>query len=173
MTRSWRRRSWRFQAYLYQNPSYFLVFTHGEGGECNVPDGCSPDVAAIRGKEMQQAAQLYHAELRHEYYYNAHLPLESFPKRHEMAATWLSQGDPARVIAEVIRKFRPDLLLTLAPEFGYTGHIEHQFASRFAMAGIRLAAEPAFSLERSPHRVCTHLLPAEQVLVHEALGKGI
>ena len=140
---------------FYQNPNYFLVFTHGEGGECSVPDadGCGPDVAAIRGKEMQQAAQLYHAELRHEYYYNAHLPLESFPKRYEMAATWMSQGDPARVIAEVIRKFRPDLLLTLAPEFGYTGHIEHQLASRFAMAGIRLAAEPTSSLEDSPHRI--------------------
>lgn len=138
---------------FYQNPSYFLVFTHGEGGECSVPDGCNSDVAVIRGKEMQQAAQLYHAELRHEYFYNAHLPLESFPKRHEIAATWLSQGDPARVIAEVIRKFRPDLLLTLAPEFGYTGHIEHQLASRFAMVGIRLAAEPAFSLGLSPHRI--------------------
>jgi len=140
----------------YKNPACLLVLTHGEGGECRVPGGCGPEeVAAIRGREMQQAAQLYRAELHHEHYANARLPLASFPKRREMAATWLSRKDPAEVIAEVIRRFRPDLLLTLAPEFGYTGHIEHQLASRFALAGIRLAAESAFlpglSLHRVPH----------------------
>jgi len=108
---------------------------------------------AAQFKEMQKVAQLYHAELHHKPFYTAHLPLESFPKRHEIAATWLSQGDPAGVIARVIREFRPDLLLTLAPEFGYTGHIEHQLASSFAMLGIRLAADPAFSPGLSPHRI--------------------
>lgn len=138
---------------FYKNPNYFLVLTHGEGGECSIPDGDNSDTAAIRGREMRQAAELYDAGLRHEHFCNARLPLEHFPKRQEMAAVWLSQGDPAGVIAEVIRGFRPDLLLTMAPEFGYSGHIEHQLASRFAMAGTRLAAEPAFSSGLSPHRI--------------------
>jgi hypothetical protein len=121
---------------------------------------------------MQQASQIYHAELRHEHFYNARLPIESFPKRHEIAATWFSHGDPARVVAEVIREFRPDVLLTLAPEFGYTGHIEHQLTSRFATAGIRLAANPSFSLELPPHRVSHTYFLLNKYWFMKLLGRG-
>ena len=42
----------------------------------------------VRGEEMKEVARLYGARLQHEYYYNAPLPVESFPPRHEIAQKW-------------------------------------------------------------------------------------
>lgn len=137
----------------FGNPLHMLVLTSGEGGECLREEGCLPDLATVRRAEMAEVARLYQATLQIERFYNAPLPSESFPPRHEIAATWLDQGDPARVIARSIREFRPDVLLTLAPEFGGTGHPEHQLAARFAAAGVRLAATPAKGLGGRPFRV--------------------
>ena len=136
------------------NPLYFLVLTHGEGGECCIPDGCHPDLATVRAREMQRVAERYGAELQHERFYNASLPVESFPLRHEIARLWREHKDPASVCAEAIRRFRPNVLLTFDPNHGFTGHPEHQIASRFATAGAHLAADE--SREPSgpdPHRV--------------------
>lgn len=139
---------------VYKNPTYFLVLTRGEGGECCLEEGCSPDVATIRHREMRRAARLYRAELQHERFFNASLPVESFPKRHELAQIWMKYKDPTVVCAEAIRRFRPDIIFTFHPEFGFTGHPEHQLASRFAMAGERLAANPDEELGGlPPHKV--------------------
>ncbi len=126
----------------YHDPVYMLVLTHGDGGQCNLEEGCEPDVATVRGEEMKKVARLYHAELQIEKFFNAPLPVESFPKRHEIAEIWKKHKDPALVCAEAIRKFRPTVVLTFGPNFGATGHPEHQLASRFALAGIRMAADP-------------------------------
>lgn len=139
---------------VYGNPLFFLVMNHGDGGECCLSGGCHPDVSAVRGQEMIQVAQLYHAQLQHEYYYNAPLPVSEFPKRHEIAEIWRKLKDPKMVCAKAIRKFRPDVLFTFSPEFGATGHPEHQLASRFATAGVRMAADPKLAIDNLPsHRV--------------------
>ena len=136
------------------NPLYFLIFTHGDGGECCLPEGCKPDVKTIRAGEMKRAAALYHAELEHHAFFNAPLPVESFPKRHEIARIWADQGSPDRICAQAIRRFKPDLLLTFDPFNGFTGHPEHQITSRFATAGVRLATDERENLQGlETHRV--------------------
>jgi len=129
------------------NPLYFLVLTHGDGGECRLPEGCRPDVRTVRGEEMREVARLYKAQLQLEAYYNAPLPVESFPPRHEIARKWLEQGDPALTIARTIRAFQPDVVLTFDPVRGFTGHPEHQLASRFATQAVRLAADPEVDID--------------------------
>ena len=136
-----------------ENPLFFLVLTHGEGGESAVPASGPEEVARLRGEEMQQVARLYRARLQHERYWNAPLPLESFPKRQDIADKWIAKGDPTRLIAAAIRDFRPDVLLTFAPDFGATGHPEHQLTSRFATAAVRMASDPGNRLAAAPHRV--------------------
>ena len=137
---------------VHQNPLYMLVLTHDEGSECDLPEGC-PDMPTLRGKEMSAVAERYHAELQNEYYFDASLPVESFPKRHETWELWLKKGDPIPVVAKAIRRFKPDLLLTFEPTHGYTGHPEHQLTSRVATAAIRMAADPAVDLDGlPPHR---------------------
>ena len=138
----------------YKNPLYFMVLTQGEGGECCLPEGCKPDLPTIRKTEMARVAKLYRAELQQESYFNASLPVSSFPKRHEMAQIWTDHKEPGMLIARAIRKFRPNLLFSFAPINGFTGHPEHQLASRFATQGIRLAADAAVELEGlTPHKV--------------------
>lgn len=131
----------------YKNPLYFLVLTHGDGGECCIKGGCHPDLKTVRGEELKKVAKAYRAELQHEYFYNAPLPVESFPPRHIIAKKWKEYKDPTIVVAEAIRRFKPDVVITFDPYNGFTGHPEHQLASRFASAGIVAAADNEVKIE--------------------------
>ncbi|MDP8257281.1 MAG: PIG-L family deacetylase [Candidatus Alcyoniella australis] len=126
------------------NRVYMLVLTRGDGGECLLPEGCEPSLGAVRHEEMKRVAELYHAQLDHREYWNAPLPAKSFPPRDEIARIWTDQGigDPIEVIAEAIRDFRPDVLLTFSPDRGFTGHPEHQLSSRLAMQAVVAADDP-------------------------------
>lgn len=158
---------------VYHCPLYFLVMNHGDGGECCRPEGCNPDVATVRGEEMQEVARLYGAELQHEWFYNAPLPVSSFPKRHEIAEIWRAHKDPTLVCAQAVRRFKPDVLLTFGPSFGATGHPEHQLASRFATAGVRLAADKNAGMDGlAPHRVDRVYYGLNSVPLARALGGG-
>lgn len=141
-------------------PLHFLVLTRGEGGECCLPSGPVEDLGAVRAREIARVAELYNATLEVEAFFNAPIPVESFPYRHELARRWAELKDPTAVVAKTIREFRPDIVVTFAPDFGSTGHPEHQLASRFTTAGIRLAAETTAELPGEVHRVtnCYYVL---------------
>lgn len=141
-------------AIYYKNPLYFLILTNGEGGQCCRPEGCKPDLATVRREEMAAVAERYRAELQHEGFWNAPLPVESFPLRHEIYKKWQSQGDPQRLVVAAIRRFRPDIIITFHPDFGATGHPEHQLAARLATTGARLAKDPSYeAYGLPPHKV--------------------
>ncbi len=149
-----------------KNPLHFLVLTRGEGGEHpkKLQDG--RELGDIRQGEMEEVAALYNGTLEMERYFNASLPVDSFPMRHELAVMWAERSDPAARVATTIRRFKPDLLLTFPPEYGATGHPEHQLASRFATAGVRVAADAeAEGVEGEPHRV-----PYTYYLLHKYKG---
>jgi LmbE family N-acetylglucosaminyl deacetylase len=126
-----------------RSPLSFVVLTRGEGGECLLPCGRREPLRDIRTREIEAVARLYGAELTLGDYFNASLPVESFPYRHELARRWQEHTDPVHFIAAQIRAFRPDVLITFAPDYGSTGHPEHQLASRFATAAVRHAASEA------------------------------
>lgn len=151
----------------HANPCHFMVLTRGGGGECGLEEGCD-DLAAIRAREMAVTASLYGAELEQFDYFNASLPIESFPTRDETARRWIAAGDPARHIAETIRRFRPDVVITFDPTHGFTCHPEHQLAARFAHRAIERARDDDEDLAGlAPHAV-SHLY---YVLNHYALLK--
>jgi len=138
----------------YRNPLAMVVMTRGDGGECCRPEGCLPDLATVRAGEMAQVARRYRSQLTHLHYWNAPLPVESFPMRHEIYAKWQSQGDPLGDVVTAVRRFKPDLVLTFDPNRGATGHPEHQISSRLATTAIRIAADPASTVGGLPaHRV--------------------
>jgi LmbE family N-acetylglucosaminyl deacetylase len=137
----------------YRDPLYMLVLTRGDGGECCRPEGCLPDLATVRGAEMADVADRYRAELQLERFWNAPLPVESFPKRQEIAKRWAAFKDPMLVIAEAVRRFKPDVLFTFSPVNGFTGHPEHQLASRFATSGVKEAAGDRDIGGMPPHKV--------------------
>ncbi|HOU53821.1 MAG TPA: PIG-L family deacetylase [Myxococcota bacterium] len=157
----------------YRNPLAFVVMTHGDGGECGLPDGCEPDLATVRGREMAQVARMYRARLYHHRYWNAPLPVSSFPPRREILARWRAQGDPLRDIVTAIRDFRPDLLVTFDPYVGATGHPEHQLTARLAVLAVRQAADPTFETPGlSPHRVARTILQQNRFWVFRLGGGG-
>lgn len=59
------------------------------------------------------------------------------------------QAEPTEIVAEYIRKYRPDSLITFGPE-GLTGHPDHQAVSRWVADG----AKAAHSKARVYHAVC-------------------
>lgn len=137
-------------------PCHFLVFNHGDGGECLLPEGCHPDLGTVRGRELEESAALYGATLEHYRLFNAPLPVESFPAREVIAAKWKDALDPSGAVAAAIRRFQPTVVLTLDAFHGFTCHPEHQLAARFAMEGIRRAADAGEALGglapwRTPH----------------------
>ena len=142
---------------LNKSPCHFFVFNRGRGGECNLDDGCQPDLGTVRHRELNRAARLYRATLEHYDFYNAPLPVESFPTRIELEKKWMAMGDPVGLVARAIRRFRPSVIISLGPHRGFTGHPEHQAAARFAIAGARVAADPDSKNElvkgESPHRI--------------------
>lgn len=132
-------------------PCALVVMNKGQGGECLREEGCWPSVARVRAKEMLLVARGLGAELHHFDYFNAPLPVSSFPPRPEIGRRWVEAGDPAARIEQLILQFRPTVLLTFDPNHGFTGHPEHQLASRFAMAGVRRAAERGHRVEHVFH----------------------
>jgi LmbE family N-acetylglucosaminyl deacetylase len=127
-----------------KRPCLLFVMTRGEGGRCPFKTGCSPDLGTVRAHELVRVAKAYGAELEHHHFWNAPLPESSFPTRPEIARRWLRAQDPAALIARAIRRFHPTILLTFDPEHGFTGHPEHQLASRFSFQGVRRAADGGF-----------------------------
>jgi LmbE family N-acetylglucosaminyl deacetylase len=121
-------------------PCYFFVMNHGQGGECLLREGCLPDTGSVRGREMKLVAAAYGAKLEHHNYWNAPLPVSSFPKRHQIGKKWIEQADPAELVSQAILQFKPTVLITFDPSHGFTGHPEHQLASRFALEAVRRTA---------------------------------
>lgn len=121
-------------------PVRVVLLTRGGGGAGQAEDGGAA-LSAERTREMEAVAERFGFELALADYWNAPLPMSSFPKRPDLWARWREQGDPVAWIAEQVREFRPDVLLTFEPTHGATGHPEHQLASRATIAAARLAAE--------------------------------
>jgi len=158
---------------FYRNPLHLVVLTRGEGGECGLAGGCHPDLATVRAREMQRAAEIYHASLEHESFFNAPLPVSSFPPRQEIYRRWREHADPVRLVARSIRSFRPDLLITFHPDWGATGHPEHQLASRCATTAVRLAADAASDVDGLPaHRVERTYYMLNRVWLFVLLGRA-
>ena len=70
----------------------------------------------------------------------------------------LDQADPGEVIGKIvghIRRVRPQVILTFAPDGGY-GHPDHIAISQFAGAAIVCAADPSLELEAAPTHQPAH-----------------
>jgi len=110
------------------NPCHIAVFTRGGGGTCGLLRGCKPDLATVRTQEMKAAARRYRASLDLAHFSNPPLRVTKYT-REAIRALWEAEGDPKGWLRGVIERFQPDLLITLDPHHGFTGHVEHQLAS--------------------------------------------
>jgi LmbE family N-acetylglucosaminyl deacetylase len=125
------------------------LFTHGEGGLCQPMPDCENDLGVTRAAEASKAASGY----------GAALVLGTFPNATSVQLMrddaldwakqqWVASADPQAWIGAVIADFLPDLILTLDPDHGFTGHVEHELASRYVATAI---APPTSILEVLNH----------------------
>lgn len=118
----------------------FLVMTRGEAGRCHLAQGCSPDLGSVRAAEMRRSARLFGAKLNQ----------WSLPDGGGNAGwTAASGGRDALLgrVASLIRKVRPDLVLTFDPRHGSTCHPDHRAASDIVLEAVqRLFRQPTVYL---------------------------
>lgn len=126
------------------NTCAIALLTRGEGGECSLGEtACAgADLGAIRAGEAMEAAAGYGATLEIGTYPNITSEELELPDAFELSKQrWEAIADPAQWIADVITGFNPDLVVTLDPDHGFTGHVEHQLASRYTSTALeRLGA---------------------------------
>lgn len=112
------------------------VMTRGEGGQCGLSGGCSPDLGTVRAEELRVAAAGLHAQL-----YAGELPNGPYRNPSEVLAVWseLSGGEEALVdgLVRVLESFRPTLLLTFDPRHGSTCHQDHRATGALALEAAR------------------------------------
>ena len=114
----------------------FLVFTHGERGDCALVSGCG-DLGSLRATEMMKAAALL----------NADLVLWTFSDVGEnVDATWSAEAGGHEKLIDQIRRavadFNPTIVYTFDPNHGSTCHPAHRAVGTLALE--------ALSQERSP-----------------------
>jgi N-acetylglucosamine malate deacetylase 1 len=115
-----------------------------------IDDEAIANVARTKHAEMEEACQIL--GVRHLRY----LGLRESPLATDMAAL--------RAVSDVIREFRPDVLLTHHPEETYlSGHIDHGAAGDLVLRAYMLAMELGFESQYLPWSV-------NRVLLFDAAG---
>ncbi len=120
-------------------PVHIVIMTRGGGGSNAIN---AEDLPATRVAEMTAVADQLNATIEIHDFWNAPLPASSFPSGPEIHKKWQATGNPTKVIADAIRAFTPDIVVTFDPTFGATGHPEHTLTSRLTTAAAaRVAAD--------------------------------
>ena len=120
--------------------------TRGEAGEIANPTLATPEtLGKVREQELRTALSIVGVtDVSFLDYLDGHL----------------AEADPHEAIGRIVaqlRRFHPDIIVTFAPN-GMYGHPDHMAISRFAIAAVSAAADPAQYPEQiaaglQPHRV--------------------
>ncbi|MCX7012048.1 MAG: PIG-L family deacetylase [Candidatus Sumerlaeota bacterium] len=121
--------------------------TNGEGGRNLVAPVYDAELAEIRAKELTEACAVLGAELFLLGFWNGlpggvRNPANARETPEEAIARWRRSGrDPLAEIVCVIRRWKPDILVTFDPDQGFTMHKEHRAASILTAQAFRGAGE--------------------------------
>lgn len=124
------------------HPVAVVCATRGEQGQIADATLATPEnLARVREQELRNAcAAVGVTDVSFLDYVDGHLP----------------EADPDEIVGKIVRhlrRFRPDVVVTFAPNGGY-GHIDHMAISRHALAAIAAASDPArYPGAGEPHRV--------------------
>lgn len=109
----------------------FVVMTRGEAGNCKLPEGCSPNLAAVRDSELAQSAAFFGADLVHWDFGDG-----TSSDVLTVANTWVdAAGGPEKLLADLIAIFEgADIVITFDPRHGDSCHPDHRAAGAIALA---------------------------------------
>lgn len=121
-----------------------VVATHGEAGEIADPALASPEtLGEVREQEMRCAAQTLGISRVTFLGYRDSGMAGTADNQHPRAYL---NSDPAEVVpclVEIVRRFRPHVILTFEPFGGY-GHPDHKTIHKHALLAVPAAADPAY-----------------------------
>jgi LmbE family N-acetylglucosaminyl deacetylase len=134
-------------------PCQLLVLTDGAKGNCSLPGGCLPDIAAIRRGELEASAAYFDARLER-------WDLEDAPAGSATAvlAAWSANdaGDVVARVEAVLGALPPGaLLVTFDPRHGSSCHSDHRAAATAAVLAAQRVGFPLTAL------VMTEVRPIE------------
>jgi LmbE family N-acetylglucosaminyl deacetylase len=116
-----------------------VSLTNGNAGENKLggPENCAA-MGEIRAKELAASCKVLGVELQ----VFGFLDVRYSESNEAVVARWKQSGkDPEAVLVNVIRTWKPDIIITFDPERAL-GHTEHRAAGFLATAAYRDAADP-------------------------------
>jgi LmbE family N-acetylglucosaminyl deacetylase len=146
-----------------------LVATRGENGVCRLPGGCHPDLATVRGAELQAAAQLYRARLVQD-----SLPDVFGPSPAAVRDAWMvAAGGGEQLLdrlAAAIAAVAPQTVITFDPRHGTTCHNAHRAIGRLALKALQRLADPPVAVFMLESRV--RIAPGGSRITFSAAAPG-
>jgi LmbE family N-acetylglucosaminyl deacetylase len=128
----------------------YLSLTRGDGGQNLIGSEQGPDLGAIRTQELLAARRLDGAEQ----YFTRARDFGYSKTPEETLRIWDKQAVLTDMVY-VIRRFRPDVIITrFSPEPTDT-HGHHTASAQLALAAFHAAADPAFH----PEQLTAHIQP--------------
>ncbi|MBS0210129.1 MAG: PIG-L family deacetylase [Planctomycetes bacterium] len=129
-----------------------LCLTRGEQGENPHSAGLRGDaLGEKRAEELRGATSALGIEYRIADFRNGAFRAK-FPDRKlwlpaDVLAAWDQEPGPERVVADEARDFAATVILTIEPNWGWTGHAEHRAAAELARRAARqLGAQLAYAV---------------------------
>ena len=141
---------------------HLICATRGEAGEVE-PEYLEDQgsIAELREAELSCAAEKLGLEKVHLLSYRDSGMTGSDENQHPQALMNASLDVVSREIADYIRAFQPQVVLTFDPIGGYR-HPDHIFMHRAATRGFSLAADPEYKTDLPPYqpaRLYYHTIP--------------
>ncbi len=130
----------RLISYLSKGRQYrvgYLSLTRGDGGQNLIGTEQGVALGLIRTNELLQARMVDGAEQFFTRAYDF-----GYSKNPEETFTFWNKDSVLRDVVWVIRKFRPDVIITRFPDTGEGGHGHHTASAILAKEAFRAAADP-------------------------------
>jgi len=141
----------RLLAYMANEKLYrtgYLSITRGDGGQNLIGDELGVDLGLIRTQELLAARRIDGAEQ----FFTRAFDFGYSKSPEETLKSWGHDKILSDVVW-VIRKFRPDVIITRFPTTGEGGHGHHTASAMLAVEAFDAAADPARFTEHFKHGV--------------------
>jgi len=126
-----------FENELHARTAY-LALTRGSGGQNLIGTEIGSSIGILRTQELLAARRIDGGEQ----YFTRAVDFGYSKSADESFDKW-GKEDILRDVVWVIRKFRPDVIVTRFPPTNYAGHGHHQASAILAEEGFDLAADPS------------------------------
>src|SRR5678809_203454 len=126
-----------FSNFLLYRTGY-LSLTRGDGGQNLIGDEQGIDLGLIRTQELLAARRIDGAEQ----FFSRAYDFGFCKTSQEALQTW----DHDKILSDavwVIRKFRPDVIITRFPQDSRAGHGHHSASAQLAVEAFSVAADPS------------------------------